>query len=108
MVSVVALLTGAAATGGAVTLFGVTLASGAGLTLAGVALNAAAGLALNRALQPSRPKPPSPEDVQQNFRAEVAPRLVHIGKTKGGGALVLVRQEGSDLYRLIVQGHRDP
>ncbi len=105
MVQAVAGLLLPASLGSTISVFGVTLATASGLTFAGSLVNLALGVAVSRALAPS-PTLPSPQDVQQNFRSAVGPRIVHVGRVKVGGQLVSVREGEGNLYQLLAQGHR--
>ncbi len=83
-----------------------TTATTGALTAAGIAVNIGASLLLNTALSRSAPSSPRPEDVVQTFRSPVAPRQVHMGKVKVGGAMMMPpRAKGGKLYILLAQMH---
>lgn len=104
MVQAVGLLLFGSTTGLTAAGVGLTTATGA-LTGVGVAVNIAAGLAISSLTQ-QRAQTPNPEDVLQTFQSPASARLVHIGKAKVGGSMLMPPRVSNDkLYILVAQMH---
>lgn len=82
------------------------LAIGANTFLGGTLLSIGVSFGINYLVATMmKPKSPKPEDVQNNIRNAISPRIRHYGRVKVGGTLAFINNKNGHLHKVLAMGH---
>lgn len=82
------------------------LAIGANTFLGGALLSIGVSFGINYLVATMmKPKSPKPEDVQNNIRNAISPRIRHYGRVKTGGTLAFINSKNGHLHKVLAMGH---
>lgn len=82
------------------------LAIGSSTMLGGALLSVGLSFGLSYlSLALNKPKTPKPEDVQNNIRNAISPRVRHYGREKVGGTIIFIESKDGNLHKVMAMGH---